>query len=114
MPSIALIPIGVAAFASPRAFAEKFIATSPIIGLSFGISGKIILATGFKSFDKNSTIPDFSATFIMPNQKVIIPKRVIAIFIAVSHPEKIAPATFSSLPFIAPNIIEIIIKKYQI
>lgn len=114
MPEIAFIPIGVAALASPSALAEKFIATSPIILLSDGISGKINFAIGRNNLDKNSTSPDFSAIFIIPSQKVIIPKSVSAIFTDNWTPERIALTTSLKVEFNAPKIIENTIRKYQI
>ena len=108
--SIAFMPIGVAAFVSPRALAETLIAISPMAGESSGISLKSFFVTGFISFAINSTSPLFSAIFIIPSQNAIIPISEKATFTDNSAPSSIELTTSCSLPLTAPIIIENTIK----
>lgn len=109
--SIAFIPIGVAAFVNPNAFAEKLIAISPIAGEFSGISLNKRLVIGFISFAINSISPHCFAIFIIPSQNAIIPMSENATFTDNSAPCNIAFTTSESFPFIAPAIIDTTIRK---
>lgn len=109
--SIAFIPIGVAAFASPKALAVKVIAISPIAGESSGISLNSLLVTGLINLAINLIIPLLSAIFIIPSQNAIIPISEKATFTDNSAPVRIELTTSVSLPFVAPKMIDITIKK---
>ena len=70
----------------------------------FFVIGLIILAIIVTS-------PLFSAIFIIPSQNAIIPISENATLTDKSAPAKIAFTTSDNLPFNAPAIIEITIKK---
>ena len=62
-------------------------------------------------FASLSIKPAFSAIFIIPSQKAIIPINEKATFTESSAPVRIEFTTSDNLPLIAPAIIEITIKK---
>lgn len=105
------MPMGVAALDKPKAFAAKAIAISPIAGESSGISLNNFLVTGLINFAIKAIRPHFSAIFIIPSQKAIIPIRENATLTDNSAPVSIEFTTSESLPFAAPTTIEITIKN---
>jgi len=70
---MALIPSGVAALPIPSIFATKFMEILPNAGCPFGISGNIWPSAGDNVELIFPTKPLFSAIFIMPSHKHIIP-----------------------------------------
>ena len=71
--SIAFRPKGVAALSRPSMLALKFITISPIAGCCSGISGNNRLSKGFSKRASQRTAPAFSAIFIRPRKKIIVP-----------------------------------------
>ena len=108
---IAFNPIGVAALPTPNIFTIMLLDIYPIALWLFGIS----LNNGFiifdVIFDNLSISPDFSAILIIPSQNAIIPIRENAILTDNSAPVSIEFTTSDNLPFIAPAIKDITIKK---
>lgn len=106
----AFIPNGVAAFPSPRIFEEIFIETASSAALSADASGINVIMKGCNSFAKNAVIPAFSATFIIPEKKHIIPPILRHNVIASAELFKIAPETSAVCPFIMQKITAAIAK----
>ena len=87
------------------------IAISPIAGESCGISLNNLFVTGFIIFAIIFIKPLSSAIFIIPSQNAIIPISENATLTESSAPVSIEFTTSDNFPFIAPNIIEITIRK---
>ena len=111
---MASIPKGVAALPSPSKFAVIFMHIAFAEGLSAGQSGKINFIIGENKFDKYSVILDFSAIFIIPVQKAIIPKMEIIKETASLAPDKTALESAEMFPVKNAHIVLNIIKKAQI
>lgn len=75
MALMAANPRGVAAFPSPRKFAEIFMHIFPFISISFRYSGNSLSMTGEKALAKRFVRPLFSAIFKKPIQAHMLPSR---------------------------------------
>ena len=112
--SIAFIPKGVAALDNPIILAVKFITIAPSAFSSFAASLNKNLSKGFKSFAILAVSPLFSATFITPHQKHIIPVSSIRKVTVPPLPFTIASVILSAFPVKTANIIPKNIIKNQI
>jgi hypothetical protein len=81
--SIALMPSGVAALASPSMLAATASTMAPAAGCVGGISGNSHRSTGRSARPSRATRPAASATRIIPSHRVMMPTRPIAIWTAV-------------------------------
>ena len=92
---IALIPRGVAALDSPNILAVKFITMAPIASSLWELSLNIFFNIGFNNFATLDVNPLFSAIFITPHQKHIIPTKEIINFTAPSE-DSVKPVVINS------------------
>ncbi|MPN45541.1 hypothetical protein SDC9_193108 [bioreactor metagenome] len=102
---MAFKPKGVAALPMPSRLADIFIKMAKKAGLSRGTSGKISRTTGPSSLPTQATRPDFSATFIRPVQRQIMPQSSRISLGVFSAEAKSAVLSASVLPEMAAKII---------
>ena len=112
--SIALIPNGVAALDNPIILAVRFITIAPKVFSSLAASLNMHLSTGFNTFDIFPVSPLFSATFITPHQKHIIPVSSIIKVTVLPDELIIALEINSPFPLTNPTRIPQKIKANQI
>lgn len=94
----AWIPMGVAAFPSPRKLAQIFALKLQEREGSVLLEGNSLSNSGFRSLDKNPVTPAFSITFPIPLQRQMVPAMDMASVTPACAPCGIAAATSLPLP----------------
>ena len=95
---MALMPRGVAALPSPSRLAEMFIEMAPMAGPAGSRPGKASRVRGERARLMMWVSPAFSATFISPHHRHMVPVRVITISTAAPQSFIKAADTASILP----------------
>ena len=111
--SMALRPNGVAALPMPKKLAATFIIIAEKAGCPLGISGNSSRISGERALPIKLTNPDFSAIFISPVHRQIMPHNSIMSMGASSAAAKIASFKAPTSPEMAAKMMPAAIKINQ-